>query len=282
MSPPLLLIGVVSHPGSQRSHSVGPKGLGYQLAARIPSTEFFASAQNTFNDSYLVLNRAEARKSAIATTLLERQWQRYIDADYSVRRELGFALRLTRQNLKFARSDSVRRLRRLLNIELSHRLLMKRGLDSGARWILILEDDAEAHDIEDACRGIHGLISNSDTLGFINLSASFSLSELQIQHLVDDHARLPWSGTMPRDLLPVRLPITNTVCAVLYSRSFLQILFARLEAMPLSPVIPIDWKINLALIQMSEVPNIGPINCWIIQPEPIVQMSMHSAGIIEP
>jgi hypothetical protein len=71
-------------------------------------------------------------------------------------------------------------------------------------------------------------------------------------------------------------PITNTVCAILYSREFLTTLVQELEALPMEPVLSIDWKLNVALMNLFESNKLDGFECWWVEPAPIKQMSMHS------
>ena len=80
----------------------------------------------------------------------------------------------------------------------------------------------------------------------------------------------------PAQILSASKPVTNTVCAVLYRTSFLEELLTVLDSLPLSPVIPIDWKLNAALLQMHDSGALGAGDCWFLEPAPIVQRSMQS------
>jgi GR25 family glycosyltransferase involved in LPS biosynthesis len=168
---------------------------------------------------------------------------------------------------------------RLLNIELSHRNLWQAGLDSGADWILILEDDAYCADASDLAEGLTALVSETGAekrVTFVNLSASFTPKELGVSHLLKVSADLHWKGSDLRAVFTCARPVTNTVCALLYSRDYLQSLVSVWDSLPMSPVLPIDWKMNKAIMHMQ----VEPINdmgeaLWI-EPAPILQRSMHS------
>ena len=44
----------------------------------------------------------------------------------------------------------------------------------------------------------------------------------------------------------------------------------------MTPVAPIDWKLNRALMELWRDGALGPSDCWWVEPGPIVQRSMHS------
>jgi len=158
---------------------------------------------------------------------------------------------------------------RLLNIEYSHLDLMRAGLDSGASWILILEDDAGIRDLK-ALRELFIFLIHADTQSkIVSLSDSFSIPQLGVSHLLRPH------GPLELNILCSERPVTNTVCAIAYRRNFLRHLVQALETLPIEPIVPIDWRVNEALIALWDQGDIGAGECWLIDPAPIVQLSMH-------
>jgi hypothetical protein len=69
-------------------------------------------------------------------------------------------------------------------------------------------------------------------------------------------------------------PVTNTVCAILYRATFLRDLVAEMESLPMTPVVPIDWKLNIALMNMFESGSLLNGDCWNVTPGPMDQLSM--------
>lgn len=176
-------------------------------------------------------------------------------------------------------SDAQRLVRRLVNIEISHLTLMKAGLASGSEWVLIVEDDASTLDLEDCAQGLHGLMSldsNSALAApsYVNVSQSFTNAELGIEHLLTPVVGTSWAGGEPRALLAASRPVTNTVCAILYRASFLRDLVAEMDSLPMTPVVPIDWKLNIALMNMFEAGALRDGDCWNVTPGPMDQLSM--------
>ena len=170
--------------------------------------------------------------------------------------------------------------RRLVNIELSHLDLMRSGLESQAPWILIIEDDAFVADLEDLTRGLAGLMVADPPAAYVNVSESFSTAELGIDHQLGPVSHADWTGYQERSLVSAVRPVTNTVCAILYRREFLASLVTAMEALPLEPVVPIDWKLNMALMSMYRSGTITSGECWLVEPAPIAQMSMRPAAIL--
>jgi len=58
---------------------------------------------------------------------------------------------------------------------------------------------------------------------------------------------------------------------MLYRRPFLEHLRSTLALIPLSPVIPIDFKVNEALMRMAPVCPAG--DAWLASPAPLTQRS---------
>ena len=162
--------------------------------------------------------------------------------------------------------------RRLLNIEYAHRLLMKRGLDSGAQWIIIIEDDAFCSDVDDLTSGLTQLMTAADRQCLINMSDSFTFTSLGIKHLIEVSRTIRWEGTRPRAVLEAERPVTNTVCAMTYSRDLLHRIASAFDAMPEQPVLPIDWKLNQALMDLRASGD--KIQCLLLDPAPVQQLSM--------
>ena len=287
MAAPALFVGVVSHEGSRFSVSQGPHGLAYRLADSLPGVEVQVNTSNLLDEAALPVTAAMVQAMLGAELRLDRAWSRYLGRPMGPRWWAVHAARSLRRGWQRLSPPDVSVARRLLNIELSHLDLMRRGLDSQAPWVLILEDDAFATDIADVASGLAGLMSASPAPAFVNLSASFSNAALGIEHLLSPVPGLAWDGVegstaagSPRVLLQASRPVTNTVCAILYSRAFLVRLVDAMEALPMEPLVPIDWKLNLALMRMFAAGQIGAGDCCLVEPAPITQMSMQPAGIL--
>ena len=279
MTSPALFVGVVSHQGSRFAVSQGDEGLAAHLALALPGIEMAVNTADLLDESVVPVTPALVQASLTAELRIDARWARFLGRPRGPRWWAGQGLRWARRGFRAVRPPSPAMVRRLLNIELSHLDLLRRGLASGAPWILILEDDAMSADVPDLAAGLVGLMASGRSVGFVNLSRSFDTETLGIDHLLSPSG-VAWAGSVPRSVLAASRPVTNTVCAIAYEREFLTRLVSVWEALPMTPVLPIDWKLNLALMQMFEDGALGAGACWLVEPAPITQMSMQPAGIL--
>jgi len=293
-----LFIGMVSHEGSRFALNQGETGLAFTLQRALSasgvSSEVSVNTRNDWTPELLNITPGVALASARASLAFEQAWQRYLDEEtplpfftrarkYSEFRARRWALGLRSRRNSFGVS-SIAGVRRLANIELSHVSLWQKGLASGARWVLILEDDGGCADIDDLASGLIGLMDSADFIGeggigrrYVNISASFESHQLGVNHLLSS-TPLTWSGAVNRDIQASSRPITNTVCAILYDSELLALILEKFADMRFSPVIPIDFKLNASLMALFRQGQLGDGDCLQVQPAPIVQMSMHEMG----
>ncbi len=279
VSVPTLFIGVVSHEGSRFAESQGPDGLGAQLQARLPGTSLSVLTEDLWDSFGRAVTPEMVQATLSAELVVDRRWRAYLGAPRGGRWWGMHGLRWLRRIQRRMSPPSTSMVRRLLNIEMSHLALMRAGLASGATWVLILEDDAGSVDVADLAVGLSGLMAAGEPIAFANLSRSFSLEELGISHLLLSDSATAWAGPIARSVVPVQVPVTNTVCAIVYRADFLAVLVSAMEALPLEPVVPIDWKLNLALLALAgQGASIAP--CVMVEPPPIDQLSMRSPEIL--
>lgn len=274
MTIPSLFIGVVSHPKTRFPLNQGSNGLGDLLGKAVPQAVTKVCARNLFDETGDHVEAHSIQAALSATLHAEYEWSRHLGRTQSLGWWLTYGGRWIKRFGKRAKPPSANLIRRLLNIELAHLSLMKQGLDSGAPWIVILEDDAFTDDIEDLAAGLRSLMRDSEPRTLINLSSSFTYDKLGIDRLLTTSPRLAWHGNAPRAILQADRPVTNTVCAIAYSRELLRDIDFELRLRPLHPVIPIDWKLNLSLLAMIKSKNAGEFSCHMVDPAPIIQMSM--------
>lgn len=273
MPRPSLFVGVVSHTRTRFPTSQGPDGLAARIAARVPGSTVRVNTSNLAAERPVAARTVQ--RSLSAELRVEWAWDGYLGRSW--RYSLVLALRWMKRAWRSVRPPAPSTIRRLLNIELSHRDLWGAGLASGADWVLILEDDGDTNDVEDLVQGIAGIIAAPSPPSIVNLSRSFTPSRLRAGHLLTDSG-VAWQGPSPRDVLTAARPITNTVCAVLYSSAFLTDLVETWDAMPMEPVLPIDWKLNVVLMAMHADGSFPERGCWFVEPAPIVQGSMLHSG----
>jgi len=167
-----------------------------------------------------------------------------------------------------------RRLLRLANIEAAHMAILTSAADSGCQWALVLEDDAVAANVPALADALVAHLSGwnaTDQPEYVNMSESFSLSKLGIDHLMKHHGT--WDSACA--VLSAERPVTNTVCAILYRSTFLKDLLRTFQKIPMEPIVPIDWKLNAALMRLVREGRIGSGDCFTLEPAPIRQSSMH-------
>jgi len=285
-----LFIGLVTHAGTRFPESSSTGGLAKSIQRSLEPSGWFVDVQVFAEDRWsadtLEITPDAIRRSITEELAVESRWRRFHGGGHSL-----LAARLPlwlRSKLRLARfigpGTSSRNLhrgqamvKRLVNIELAHTALMQQGTDSGSRWTLILEDDAHG-DAEMSASAIRAVNANAEATGqpvMVNLSRSFGEGELGIHGKLTPIRDLP-GGAAHFEFLSADKPVTNTVCAVLYRTSFLELLVKQFASMPLDPVIPIDWKLNAALMSMNASGLLQSGDSWLCRNAPIVQRSMHA------
>jgi hypothetical protein len=281
MASPTLFIGVVSHPRTSFTVNQGEDGLAAQLVKHLNElgtpASYSVNVRNDFDTAGVLATRSVFRSGIAEEVRLEREWNAFLGASNGPQFWLRHIARLFRVQSFLFRKTHNAEIQRLINIELSHTRLMKEGLDSGAPWVLIIEDDAATPDIVDLAQGLVGFLTLNPSISFVNLSHSFELSDLGISHLLHVTNENEWVGRTERKILVADRPATNTVCAILYKRQFLEYLVRELELIPMQPVVPIDWRLNQALMNLWNKGMIGAGDCWFVDPAPIDQLSMHTS-----
>jgi len=273
MTAPEVFIGLVSHTKSRFAFNQGERGpakaLGQELHNRGVTVEVRINTHNRLDTATFPLTPRMSVDSVAGELTLERRWHAFLGGKKSARFTARMAVRRAKLALDRLQGGNTAVVERLLNIEYSHVDLMKAGVESGAAWILILEDDAGARDMAALAELIEYLVRTDVPPQLVSLSESFTLDELGIAHLLHPH------GPQDMHLFRCDRPVTNTVCAIAYRRDFLEKLVAELQALPVEPIVPIDWRVNEALMSLWDRGVIGAGDCWLTDPAPIVQLSMH-------
>lgn len=161
-------------------------------------------------------------------------------------------------------------LTRLANIELAHIAALRAAVESGAPWVLLLEDDARSDDpgrFAEELDAFTQAARDSGEPSMMNLSQSFTPRQLGISEFLTPVANV---GQPPWHTYRADRAVTNTVCAVLYRADAATSVLRALTAIPLQPIIPIDFKLNDAILRM---PRDSGLSCWVVSPAPLLQGS---------
>lgn len=278
MVSPSIFIGLVSHGQSKYVKSQGSEGLANALDSNFKmagwTTSIQVNTQNLFDMNPFPLTRKMARASVLAEIDAERSWTKFLNKPNRWRQTIRILLRYSYFSLNWRKNSDGSEIRRLLNIEASHLDLYKMAVDSGAPWTVILEDDAICMNVTDLVTGLDGLMRSQNFPEFVNLSNSFSFSELDVNHLLHEEGESTWQGRIPRTIYASELPATNTVCAIAFRTEFLVKVINDFESHPAHAILPIDWKMNETLMRMCREGNFEPFGCWFIDPAPVLQGSM--------
>ena len=284
--PPDLFVGLVTHPGSRFPEARTTNGLAAGVvdeARRLGWTvDSVVIDDDLLTDDMLTISHSEVVASITAELTVERQWREYVAGrPLTLKERAVLAARRVKRHLDLAppwqrhlaaESAGARMVRRLANIELAHLAAMRAAKESGARWVLLLEDDAQCHEPTAFTQDLVVFVTAADVAGeplMMNLSESFTVEQLGIGHLLTPRRNkgqpLGWNTSAATRI------ITNTVCAVLYRGGYLSKLVEAIEWIPLSPVIPIDFKVNSAVMHINDQFPAGA--CWIVSPAPVEQGS---------
>ena len=280
-----VFVGLITHPRSRFPQAQGPAGLLATIAEKLPNEGLSVAtdvcSEDLVTPGQLSITPKSVRASIAREMEIENQWREYLnEAPAHVTTRTFLAARKVSRLLKtappwrrsFQDSDkAAKALTRLANIELAHLTVMHHAAESGAPWALLLEDDAVAPDpdtfVADLAEFLIKSQDSAHSLSMMNLSESFSIEQLGIQRLLSEQVQ-----KSPRSW-PSRVSakhVTNTVCAVLYQRNFLEDLLSIIDRIPLEPVVPIDFKINDALMRgEGQLPG----TTWVCSPAPLIQDS---------
>lgn len=284
--PPDLFVGLVTHPRSRFPQARTQDGLAAQVQQEARrhgwSVASIVIDDDLLTDDMLTIDRQQVTASIDAELAVEAQWREYVaNRPLSAKERAVLAARRIKRRIDLAppwqrslddQSPGVRMVRRLANIELAHLSAMRAAVDSGARWALLLEDDAQTPQPGTFTQDLIAFTTAADTAGeprTINLSESFTIEQLGIGHILtprrNEGQPQGWNTSASAKI------VTNTVCAVLYRGDYLTQLTEAIEAIPLSPVIPIDFKVNAAVMRIND--SYPPGACWVASPAPVEQGS---------
>lgn len=288
-----LHLGVVTHARSRFNKdgaaAVLVAAVAEGLRTRGADTSVLVSDRNDYDPSTWPLTRRDLMRSAWHQALLEYRWRRYLsDGDAALSDTallVAMAARRTAESAiggLVASSDARHgrtAARRLLNIDLSHLRVLEGGVEEGAEWVLVLEDDAWTDDADAAAEGILALIDRvaESAVQFASLSTSLSHERLGVAHLLRPVGELPLAAGS-RVVMEAARPVTNTVCATLYRGSFAGRVAEGIRRAGLVPVVPIDWRLNQVILDLWSRGELGPDSAVWVEPGLFLQRSMHEVG----
>jgi hypothetical protein len=286
---PTIFLGLVTHQRTSYPESSGSDGLVSSVSSALTrlsvSTRVEVHDADLHDEAVVPLTNREVISSIDAELDVEQRWRLHVDPGQSHLRLHSFmATRRIYRRLRLAppwhrrkqaTPQGARMLRRLVNIELAHVNLMQAAVDCRSTWTLIVEDDARVADPQEFAEALASFVENhtsADQPLYINVSQSFADPLGISQHL---HPIGAWDEATAE--MAADRALTNTVCAVLYRTTFLEALLTTLREIPVSPVLPIDWKLNEALLALTDQGTISSGDCWFLTPGPIMQRSMHNS-----
>lgn len=283
---PDLFLGLVTHRNSAfnssgeatralENLSLKLEGLGLQVETLVSDRDDYTSENFPISTDSLIL-------AAKAQSQLERDWRLFLSSRAGFAVPIRFAKQaathvlyqvMLTKRLRGAKgasaSQAAKAYQRLINIDLSHRRILEEGLKSGASVIVVLEDDASELNVQqvqvfaDVIR-----LARDQGVDFINLSESISLQDLGVTRILSRGTIIP--GMNENQVIAMDTPVTNTVCANIYGSNFATLFASYLIEDRLTPVIPIDWRLNQVLMEHPDT------RCWWVRPGLFLQRSMHA------
>lgn len=293
MSPAKLFIGLITHRQSRFNRDGQAAAAVADLASRLREQGVDVSRLVSDRDDYsaeaLPVTRRLLLSSALLQAWIEFRWRRYLAEGRGnslayLPRDVCVLVLMTGIRVhsyigwNWFRSGhdmpGATAVIRLLNIDLSHLRVYEEALESGRGAILVIEDDARAVDSELVPRLLLQLLArnNSSEARFVNLSESIDNQSLGVVGILGE------SDPYDPSVVTCSRPVTNTVCANLFNREFLEQMYVDIVNRGLTPVIPIDWRVNRFIMSAWKSGLINERTCVWVAPGVFVQGSMHEVG----
>lgn len=282
---PDLFLGLVTHRNSAFNSSgestKAIENLSLQLEGLGLIVETLISDRDEYSSENFPISTDALKSAAKAQSQLERDWRLFLISQARfpapIRATKIVATQALYQLMLFKRSrgtktastsQAAKAYRRLINIDLSHRRILEEGLKSGAPMVVVLEDDAsklnshQAQALADVIR-----LARDQGVDFVNLSESISINDLGVTRILKRGKII--ASVHENQVIAMDTPVTNTVCANIYGSNFATLFASYLSEDRLTPVIPIDWRLNQVIMEHPET------RCWWTRPGLFLQRSMH-------
>lgn len=293
----VLFVGLITHHGSEFNRNGEAKQTIASIESSMVAQGVACSSLISDRDDYSAidypLTRSCLLSSALFQSWLEFRWRRYLararsNPLRSFPRDVAVLVVMSVRRVRsylglnpFRQATTMpgsRKVIRLLNIDLSHLRVYRAALQTNAIGTLVMEDDATQTHGEVTIATLSVLLSklemNRPTL--VNLSESISMAELGVSGIVSEPK--PLSGVKGIEICSCVRPVTNTVCANLLSRRFVELLVADIDKRGLFPVIPIDWRLNRMILEAWKSGSLDSTSCSWIRPGIFLQGSMHPSA----
>lgn len=149
------------------------------------------------------------------------------------------------------KNEFMRKINRQNNISESHIMALRIALKNKKKWIIIVEDDILVTQEYLLKEMINKLLKEmtKNNLSAANISLSFNEDQLGTKKLRKKMTTIIKSEKI--NLAHYEFINVNTVCATIYSIDIVEDLIKGLEKMRNLPLVPIDYKINDALIELA-------------------------------
>ncbi len=209
---------------------------------------------------------------------IKRKYAHYLNQVFDLKSELLNLLRSLLRILmyKSVRINLKRAIARCRNISKNH---IDAWTDSAFQengFLMVLEDDAEVNNFERGLKSVSMILqhfpASTRTRVFLDLSDSYSLSDLGIEELVDYTI---FDEISSNEVVILKKPATNTLCAVLFSAEILKDILVYMNDIGYKHAysgVPIDWILNGWMSR--ELQDIGPMLAIHVKPGLFSQLSM--------
>jgi hypothetical protein len=289
-----LFVGLITHKGSKfnrdgEAHDTIRK-IEAAMAQRGIACSSLISDRDDYSPTEHPLTRTRLLASALFQAKLEFQWRRYLahgrpSSFLSLPRDVAILMVMSARRVRAylglnpflpaVQMPGAPQVIRLLNIDLSHLRVYRAALQSKATGVLVIEDDAQQTGGDEAMDVLAYLLSRLEMVRpeLVNLSESISMTALGVSGIVAE--KTVFEGIDGMGLCSCTRPVTNTVCANLFNRRFIELLVSDIDKRDLWPVIPIDWRLNRMILDEWNAGTLDASSCSWVSPGIFIQGSMH-------